>query len=171
MALPDKFKVTPGTAIVWGDASGIGVTKTMTFTALATANGREGVYADLGDPWDMDYYVRLGVETGAAPTAGLTAELYLICSHDLSWPAALTGADAAYTVANKLQLGAPVRVVVATNAGNTLMRQAPCIWRPSARYVTPVVINSLGQSLRDTDPDSGNLSRVILVPRISEVVD
>lgn len=166
MALPDYFKIEQGTAIIWGTPSGAGVTNNMTLDALASAAGREGVKADLGATFDEEYYVGLRVETGTAPTAGTIVSLYLASSYDnTTWPGLVTGADAAYTVANVNQLGPPVNILVATNVTNTLIIQAAVIWRPPARYVTPVIINSLGQAFRDETTASDNDSRVILVPR------
>ena len=39
--------------------------------------------------------------------------------------------------------GAPVCSLIATNDGTTQV-QAPVIWRPTGRYVVPVVDNNLG---------------------------
>lgn len=175
MALPDYLKFEQGTAIVWGEAGGSGVTNTLSLDALATAAGRMGAGVDLGAAWDQDYAVYLWVETGTAPTAGNTVELYLASSHDNSnWPGKVTGSDAAYpaTVANnKLQLGPPVSILIATNDGNTVLRAQPVIWTPPARYVAPVVVNLLGQAFRDEATASNNESRVILVPLRTLVQD
>lgn len=156
-----------GTSVVWGEASGSGVTKTMSFDALADAAGRMGASADLGATWDEEYLLEFRVETGTAPTAGKTAELYLAFSIDNSnWPGKVTGSDAAYptTVAdNKKQLGIPY-VLVATADGTTVLKQKPWIIRPAGRYVVPVVVNLLGQAFRDEATASNNDSRVILTP-------
>jgi hypothetical protein len=42
MALPDSFKVSQGTAIIWGEAGASGVTHTLSFDALANAAARQG---------------------------------------------------------------------------------------------------------------------------------
>lgn len=169
MALPDFLKAQAGTAIVWGQPGATGVTKNLTLDALASAGARMGVFADLGTEWDDEYVVEFFVETGTAPTAGTTAELYLAATTDSSrWPGKVDGTDAAYpaTVANnKLQLGPPVLVLIATADGNTILRQNPVIWRPPARYVAPVVVNLLGQAFRNETTDTDNDSRVILTPR------
>jgi hypothetical protein len=177
MALPDYLKFEPGTAIVWGEAGATGpvVTNTLSLDALANGAGRMGAVADLTADYDQDYAVFLWVETGTAPTAGTTVELYLAASHDNSnWPGKVTGADAAYPAtvsANKLQLGPPVSVLIATADTNTILRQAPMIWTPPARYVAPVVVNVLGQTFRDQATNSNNGSRVILVPMRTLVQD
>lgn len=174
MALPDYLKASQGTAVIWGESGASGVTKTLTLDALANAAGRMGASADLSATWDQDYLVYLYIETGTAPTAGNTVELYMACSYDNSvWPGKVTGSDAAYptTVANnKLQLEL-VQVLVATGDSNTTLVQAPTLWRPKGRYVTPVVVNLLGQAIRNETTDSDNDSRVILVPYKSSIED
>ncbi len=180
MALPDYIRYTPGTAIIWGEANGAGtygtVTKTLSLDALADGSARMGAYADLGAAWDMDYMVMLIVETGTAPTAGLTADLFFACSHVSGFfPGAVTGADGAWPAdgaedewAKQLEL---VLSLVATNDANTVQVQAPRIWRPSGRYVVPVVDTNLGQAFRDLATASENNSRVILVPLQATIAD
>lgn len=170
MALPDSVQITQGTAIVWGEAGASGVTNTLSLDALANGAARMGAVADLGANFEDEYLVYLFVETGTAPTAGNSVELYLLSSYDNStWPAKVTGSDAAYTLgtsdANLRQAGAPVVSLVATNDGNTVLVQAPVIWRPRGRYVVPIVDNNLGQAFRDETTATDNGSRVILVPR------
>lgn len=169
MALPDYLKVEHGTAIIWGESGGSGVTNTLSLDALASGSGRMGAAVDLGAAWDDEFFVELYVETGTAPTAGNTAELYLAWSRDNSnWPGKVTGSDAAYptTVAdNKKQLGPPTLVLVATADANTTLKQNGVIVRARARYVTPVVVNLLGQAIRDQGTNSNNTSRVVMIPR------
>lgn len=168
MALPDFLKFEHGTAIIFGESGAVGVTNTMALNALASAAGRMGPAVDLGADWDQDYVVQLILETGTAPAAGVTAELYLAsCYDNASWPGKVTGSDAAYPAtvsANKLQLGPPVTTLIATADTNTIIRQQPVLWTPPARYVAPVLINLLGQALRNEGTPSNNDSRIILVP-------
>jgi hypothetical protein len=178
MALPDYFKLTQGTAIVWGEAGGTSptVTKTLSLDALGIGAAQRGASADLGPNYDQEYAVYLWVETGTAPTAGTTVELYLACSHDNTiWPGKVTGADGVYASgavpATKRQLGPPVSVLIATADSNTILYQAPVLWRPKARYVAPVVVNLLGVSFRDETTASDNGSRVVLVPIIGSIQD
>lgn len=175
MALPDYFKIEPGTAVIWGEAGAAGtygtVTKTLSLDALADATARMGAYADLGAQWDEEYMVMLIIETGTTPTAGNRVDLYIACSHSSSFfPAGVTGSDAAWPSDSNedewaMQLGAPVCSLIATNDGNTVQVQQPVIWRPSGRYVVPVVDNNLGQAFRDETTATDNDSRVILIPR------
>ena len=176
MALPDSFKVSQGTAIIWGQSGATGVTNTLSLNNLADGTARQGASVDLGSDWDRDYAVYLIIETGTAPTAGNTVDLYLIGSRDGSeWPAKVTGSDAAYTLgtsdANLRQAGPAVTSLVATADANTVLRQAPVIWRPTSRYVVPIVDNNLGQSTRNETTATDNDSRVILVPLIDKVIE
>ena len=176
MALPDFFKVSQGTPIVWGEAGASGVTKTLSLDALADGAARQGESADLGADWDREYLVYLVAETGTAPTAGNVVDLYLVSSHNgTDWPAKVTGSDGAYTLgtgdANLRQAGPPVVALIATNDANTVLRQAPVVWRPTGRYVVPIYDNNLGFAIRDEGTAANNDSRVILVPLIDKVID
>lgn len=177
MALPDTIKTVPGTPIIWGEAGASGVTLTLSLDALADATARMGAVADLGASWDMDYSVMLVVETGTAPAAGTRVDLYLPCTHSTSYyPGGVTGSDAAWPADSNedewaLQLGAPACSLLATNDANVTQVQAAALWRPSGRYVVPVVDNNLGQAFRDQATASNNTSRVILVPLTVQVVD
>ena len=181
MALPDYAKFGHGTAVIWGEAGASGisltVTNTLTFEALAAGSARMGVKEDLGPLWDVEYYVQLIIESGTAPTAGGTVELYMACSYqDANYPAGVSGADAAWPADGnedewRKQLGVPVCVLVATNDANTVQVQAPVIWRPAGRWVVPVVDNNMDQAVRDETTATDNDSRVVLVPRIASIED
>lgn len=171
MALPDYFKRELGTAIIWGEAGASGVTHTLSFDALAAGSARIGAVADLGTPFEDEYLVMLIIESGTAPTAGGTVDLYLACSDSTSrYPGGLTGSDAAWPGDGDedqwaKQLGPPVVQLVATNDGNTVQIQNAVIWRPAGRYVVPVVDNNMDQAVRDEATATDNDSRIILVPR------
>jgi hypothetical protein len=176
MALPDSFKVAQGTPIVWGEAGASGVTHTLSLDGLGIDAARQGASADLGADWDREYLVYLVAETGTAPTAGNVVDLYLVSSHNgTDWPAKVTGSDGAYTLgtsdANLRQAGPPMVSLFATNDANTVLRQAPVVWRPAGRYVAPIFDNNLGQAIRDEATATNNDSRVILVPLVEKVVD
>ena len=170
MALPDYIQITQGTAIVWGESGASGVTAVLALNNLASGSAQQGAYVDLGANWEDEYTAILAIETGTAPTAGNTYELYFGFSHDnTNWPAKLTGSNGAYTLgtsdANLRQIGTPAVTLVVTNDGNTLLIQAGSIIRPRARYVAPLVDNNSGQATRNQATASNNLSRVYLVPR------
>jgi len=176
MALPDYQTIEAGTPVIWGDIGAAGVTWELTFTALADTKARMGTVADLGAVWQQEYSVQLIIETGTAPAAGECAYLYLGSADAVGrYPGGLTGSDAAYNDGSEAewlaQLGLPVCILIATADGNTEQRANPVIWTPPARYVVPVVWNELGQAIRDTDPDTANLSRIILVPRHNKIQD
>jgi len=176
MALPDYVEITQGTAVVWGEAGASGVTATLSLDALANGAARQGASVDLGANFADEYIVELRVETGTAPTAGNTVELYLLSSTDnTNWPAKVTGSDGAYTLgtsdANLRQAGPPVATLIATNDGNTVLIQNQSIWRPHGRYVVPIVDNNLGQAFRDETTATDNGSRVILTPRRTVIND
>ena len=164
-----SFEVSRGTSIIWGEAGASGVTHTLSVDGLANGSARMGVYADLGASHAEEYEVYLVVETGTSPTAGNTADLYLVASNDTSnWPAKVTGADAAYTLGTadaNLKQASIVTSLVATADANTVQRQAPVIWRPRGRYVTPIIDNNLGQAFRDETTATDNGTRIILIPR------
>jgi len=163
--------VNLGTPIIWGDAGATGVTNTLTLNALANGSARMGAAVDLGATtvnWFDEYLVELYVETGTAPVAGTSVDLYFACSRDnTNWPGKVTGSDGAYSspTTNLRQLEGPVLTLVATADANTVLKQSPRIWRPRGRYVVPVLLNSLGQAIRNQGTASNNGSRVILTPR------
>jgi hypothetical protein len=170
MALPDYIQITQGTAIVWGESGGSGVTATLSLNNLANGAARMGASVDLGANFEDEYIAILAIETGTAPTAGNTYELYFGWSHDnTNWPAKITGSDAAYTLgtsdANLRQIGTSTISLIVTADGNTLLVQASAIVRPRGRYVAPLVDNNSGQATRNQTTASNNLSRVYLVPR------
>lgn len=170
MAPPDYIQLTQGTAIVWGESGASGVTAVCSLNNLAGGSAQQGASVDLGANWEDEYTAILAIETGTAPTAGNTYELYFGFSHDnTNWPAKMTGSNGAYTLgtsdANLRQIGTPAVVLMATNDGNTLLIQAGNIIRPRARYVAPLVDNNSGQATRNQATASNNLSRVYLVPR------
>lgn len=176
MALPDTIKLAPGTAIVWGQSGASGVTNALSLNNLAAGTARMGVYADLGSQFDMDWMLIIACEPASAPTAGGTLDVYLPTTHSLSyWPNEVTGADGAIPADSNedehaLQWGAPAGSLVATN-DSRLQVQASTIWRPSGRYVAPIVDNNLSVGLKNDGTPSDNKSRVILVPLTATVVD
>jgi hypothetical protein len=177
MSLPDYLRLSHGTPVVWGEAGASGVTRTLSFDALAAGSARMGAKVDLGEHWDADYLVVLIVESGTAPTAGGTVDLYFAQSHDNStWPAGVTGSDGAWPSDGNQdewakQLGLPVAQLVATNDGNTTQVQNAVLFRPLSRYLAPVVDNNLDQAIRDHTTASNNASRVVLLPIRTSIED
>jgi len=170
MALPDYIQNSLGTAIVFGEATASGVTHRLDCNGLANGTAQQSAYADLGANFETDYLVEFAAETGTtAPTAGNTLDLYLLSSNDTaSWPAKATGSAGAYTLgtsdANLRQAGAAVSVLIATADSNTVLRQAPVVWRPRGRYVVALLDNNLGQALRSEATAANNDTRITLTP-------
>lgn len=177
MTLPDYVTLGQGTAVVWGEAGASGVTKTLTFEGLASGSGRMGASADLGANWYREYLVIFVIESGTAPTAGGAMDLYMACSHDNSnWPAGVSGSDGAWPADGNedewaKQLGTPATACIATNDGTTIQKQNAVIWRPSGRYVAPVVDNNWDQAVRDETTATDNDSRIYLVPLQETIQD
>lgn len=177
MALPDYARTTPGTAVIWGEAGAGGVTKTLSFDALASGSGRMGASADLGATFPEYISIQLIVESGTAPTAGGTVDLYLAWSDDNStWPAGVSGSDAAWPGDGNedewaKQLGAPVTSLVATNDTDTVQVQNAVVVKTHGRYVTPVVDNNMDQAIRDEATATNNGSRIRLIPHTGTFED
>lgn len=171
MALPDYITNEQGTAVVWGEAGASGVTKTLTFEALAAGSGRMGASADLGANPEEEYILEGRIESGTAPTAGLAVDVYLAWSTDNSnWPGGVSGSDGAWPADGNedewaKQLGPPALSVISTNDGNTVEKQNAVVIRPKARYVTVVVDNNWDQAVRDETTATDNDSRIVLTPK------
>lgn len=171
MALPDYVLRELGTAVVWGEAGASGVTKTLSLDALAAGSARMGASADLGADWEEEHVLVVVIESGTAPTAGGTVDVYLAGSFDGStWPAGVTGSDAAWPADGNedewaKQLGLPACQLVATNDGNTVQVQQPVVVIPPCRYVAPVVDNNWDQAIRDEATATNNDSRIYLIPK------
>lgn len=182
MPLPDFSGTVQGTPIVWGQSGATGVTRELSFNNLANAAAQQGQSADLalsvGGIQLLPEFclVYLSIETGTAPTAGLTFEAYLVSSYDNTlWPAKVTGSNGSYTLgtldANLRQAGPPVVTLVATNDTNTIITQVPSVWYPRGRYVAPICDNNLGQALRNETTATNNDSRLIVVPMYPAIVE
>lgn len=178
MALPDFLSHVQGTAVIWGEAGASGVTKTLSFDALASGSARMGASADLGSDWDQDYALIVIGESGTAPTAGQALlDAYLAYSYDNStWPAGVSGSDGAWPADGNedewaKQLGAPASSLISTNDGNVSQIQNVVKVRPRARYVAPVVDNNADQAIRDEATATNNDSRLILVPLRTSIID
>jgi hypothetical protein len=153
------------------------VTKNITLDALAAGSARMGVYADLGSQWDDEYILEARIESGTAPTAGGSIDVYLAWSTDGSnFPGGVDGTDAAWPSDGNedewaKQLGPPAIRVIATNDGNAIQRQQPVVVRAKSRYVAVVVDNNWDQSIRDETTATDNDSRIILTPRRLKAID
>ena len=177
MADQARFIEEFGTPVVWGESGASGVTKTLSLDALASGSARMGASADLGSQWDGEYLLEAMIESGTAPTAGGTIDVYLAWSYDgTTWPAGVSGSDGAWPSDGNedewaTQLGAPSIQVVATNDGTVLQVQNPVRIRARARYVTVIVDNNWNQAVRDEATATNNDSRVKLTPIRVKAID
>lgn len=177
MADQSRFIQEFGTAVIWGEAGASGVTNTLSFDALASGSGRMGASADLGSQWDGEHLLEAIIESGTAPTAGGTIDVYLVWSRDGStWPGGVSGSDGAWPADGNedewaLQLGPPSIQVVATNDGTVSQVQNPVVVRARARYVAVVVDNNWSQAIRDEATATNNDSRIKLTPIKVKAID
>jgi len=148
----DSFQ--QGGVITWNQG---GADKDLNCKGVAATEAREGEKVDLGRGPDnvvpRKWLGVLEIESGTAPTAGGTVELYWAQSADgTNWPAGVSGADGDWKNGEedewKKQLGAPVCVLVGTNDANAEQRET-FEMTVSARYGAPVLVNELDQALRD----------------------
>lgn len=171
MPLPDFFKQEFGTAIIWGQSGGAGVTDTLSFNNLANNTSRQGDRVDLGARWNQWFALWLIFESGTAPTAGNTFTLYMATARVTGEePGGLGATDADFQTTQAdndehlKQLGTPHIILAATNDANTTQRSNRHLWMPGGQYVIPVTHNTLGVALRNQGTPSDNTSRVILQP-------
>lgn len=171
MALPDYPLREAGTPIIFGQPSASGVTHDITLDALAAGSARMSEYADLGQYPPADVVVDIQIETGTAPTAAGTVDVYVLFSDSTSvWPGGTTGADGAWPPDGnedewaKQLAQAFVGSLVATNDGSTNQIQARLIVPVLGRYMLVVVDNNLDQAIRNEATDTDNTSRITVTP-------
>ena len=161
-----EILIKNGTPIVWADtadynpAAGVIYTRThqLDLTSLANAAARQGVKADLLAARGAAMRIRFCPELNAAPASGATMEVYFsFSSHataGLDNPGFCTGADAAYagTTGDGIpdsvkQLVGPFVYVCTSDLADISLPMDIGILFPTARYVSPVVVNSSAQAL------------------------
>lgn len=143
-----SVKQTQGTSVVWTSSGGDHV---LTLTSLANANGRQGDKHDFGATFPERVRIELTVDFNAAPTAGLTMDVYWASSDDgTNYDGECTGSDAAFALADCVRLHY-VGSLVASN--DTDPQRASWVFFLPARYGLPVVYNASGQALTATGTD------------------
>lgn len=156
MAVPDYFKVEPGTPITWKAASG---TYGITCTNLANGSAREGAKGDLGTNFARRWKVTIEAKLAVAGTNGNEIELYASQSDSATAGTGnagnTTGADAALanSAETKLQM-IPVGSLAVSNALGTGTQRQHFEFIPIARYFIPVVVNNSGQAFSATAGDT-----------------
>ena len=160
-----------GTAIIWGHTGGAGVTNAMDVNNLSSGSGFEGAAQDLGSTFAEWWSLWVWIETGTAPTADLSVDVWLNWSHDGSnWSGGATGTNASYAIGSNdssLRLvgrGSQSGNVLVTATANTTFKAGPFPVRAMSQYVSPIMVNRLNQSLRNQGTPANNTSRIILAP-------
>jgi len=140
---------TQETTVTWTSAAGDEV---LTLTSLANGEGQMGDEHDFGATHSARVRIQLEVDFNAAPTAGLTVDVYWSSSADgTDYDGECTGSDASYdSEADMLRLHY-VGSLVASN--DTDPQIASWVFWLPARYGLPVVSNQSGQALTATGTD------------------
>jgi len=162
--------IEDGSTITWGDS---GQTYAMTLQNLATVAGRVGARADLGAwPRPIAFRWYLEVEWASAPTIDQAVELYFGGWDNDTGPASpmgqLPATDTGYAAASaglsKRKNLIVAGVVTAETAAVGPFSNGGIIGLPY-RYVSPMIYNGGGQSLKNT----ANACVIRLTPIYSQV--
>lgn len=150
-----------GADVTWTSAGGDEV---ITLTSLADGDGRMAEEHDFGATHAARVRIQLEVDFNAAPTAGLTMDVYWSSSVDgTDYDGECTGADAAYNSEDDMKRLHWVGSLAASN--DTDPQIASWVFWLPARYGLPVVSNRSGQALTNVGADQ----IVIVTPLIDEV--
>lgn len=146
MALPDYFKVEPGTAKTIKSSGGDAA---ITLTSVANAAARQAATLDMGANWARAWRLDVEYELAATPTAGNRI------SHYGSWQNATgagqantSGSDAAYSGyssnidASIAQLENLGDLICTAQATATVQKGLVGVIYPKARYLNLVVYNN-----------------------------
>lgn len=156
MALPDFFKIEPGTAKTIKSSGGDAA---ITCTSLASGSARESTKLDLGAIFARRWKVTFETKLNAAGTNGTEIELY---TNESSSSAAgtdnnggATGTDAAFSNSSELkhQWAAVGSLAVSNAAGTNLQRQS-FYYTPVSRYQSMLVVNNSGVAFSGTATDT-----------------
>lgn len=138
-----------GTTITWTSAGG---DETLTLTSLGDGEGQAGDEHDFGASYVALVRIQLEVDFNAAPTAGLTMDVYWSSSIDgTDYDGECTGSDAGYDSEDDMKRLHFVGSLVASN--DTDPQIASWLFFLPARYGLPVVSNQSGQDLTATGTD------------------
>ena len=149
---------------------GTGTKVEIDLTLLAKDAGRQSVQIALPAAWPPRLVLGACIEHEAAPVAGGTVEFWWAASPNSTAatgnPTGVTGADGAYTVANKSQLIfiGSLSVIAAT------INKDPAVgvlWAPH-RYGSLIVINSTSSKFLETAVAMDN-THIVLAPVISDL--
>lgn len=160
MALPDFFRVQPGTAFVFRNTGGDAA---ISFASLANSNGtstgaRQSVTLNLGSNWARLWRLGTEFEFAATPTAGNVVDIFASFFNTTGAGVGNTsGSDAAYTGYSN-NIDAAVRHltflgshVCTTQATSTVQRANSGIFMPTGQYMNLVVVNRSGAAFHSTE--------------------
>ncbi len=140
-------------------------------TLLAAAAGRQSdKTADLGAAFPREWMLGACIEHEAAPTAGGTVEFWWAGSPNSTAatgnPTGVTGADGAYTVANKTQL----KLIGVMTVINAVINKQPEIGvlPLKYRYGSLIVINKTSSKFLETAVAMDN-THIVLTPIIPDL--
>ncbi len=155
----------PGTAITWKETGG---TNVITLNNLGFGAGRAGAQYDKGTgAQEVWFNVDFVVQFNTPPVALETVSLYLLSHDGTNVPAGVGVADAAVTVANKLNnLHCPLIIVSAESAASATSFEANGLAFLPMRYISPVVWNS---SAGDNLIATNNINVITLTPFVDEL--
>lgn len=130
---------------------------TITLASLASATGRQsdaydfGAIFPLGVTFPERVLIQLTVNFNAAPTAGLTMDVYWAASPDgVNYDGECGGADAAFVLADCARLYYVGSLVTSNDTGP---QRASWVFFLPARYGVLVVYNASGQALTAVGAD------------------
>lgn len=150
-----------GTSVVWTSAGGDEI---ITLTSLASGDGRMGEEHDFSTPFPVRVRIMLEVDFNAAPTAGLTIDVYWSSSVDgTDYDGECSGADGAYNAEEDMARLYYVGSLVASN--DTDPQMASWVFYLPARYGLPVISNQSGQALTNVGTDQ----IVTVTPLVDEI--
>jgi hypothetical protein len=168
----NEVLVKTGSSIIWDAAA---TNYAMTMAGILNTEAREGAKGDLGATRAARWAVRVSINMDAAPTNGLTIELWWTSSTSATAgtdnTGGCSGTDADWTgtagggvAQTKYQLQ-HIGDLVLTADADTVVQVAEFTFYPLQRYGAPVLVNLSGQTL-EGDDDSHQIE---LVPIIDEV--
>ena len=160
MALPDFFRIQPGTAFVFRKTGGDAA---ITFASLANSNGTstgavQSATLNLGSNWARLWRLGTEFEFAATPTAGNVVDIFASFYNTTgNGVGNTTGSDAPYTgysnnidaaVRHLTFLGSHVCTAQATT---TVQRANSGIFMPTGQYMNLVVVNRAGSAFHSTE--------------------
>lgn len=160
MALPDYFKISPGTAKTFRSSGG---DAGITLASLANGNGngtgsRQSATLDLGANWAQRWRIDTEFELAATPTAGSVINLFGSFTNATGAGVGNTsGSDAIYTGyssnidASTKQLVFLGSHVCTTQTTSTVQRSNVGVITPIGRYLNLVVDNRSGAAFHSSD--------------------